>query len=487
MGVVYLVGAGPGDPGLFTVRGREVLERAEVIVADQLARPVLDAATLRAGAEVIVRPAGRSGLAQDEINRLLIERARAGKCVVRLKGGDPFVFGRGGEEAEALVRARVPFVVVPGVTAAVAAPAYAGIPLTYRGEAAAIAFVTGHEAGDKSDGAVDWDALARAAATLVIYMSVTRLGDVVARLLAAGRSPKTPVAVVEHGTLAEQRTIAGTLTDIVERVRAAGVTPPALTVVGEVVRLRELLDWLSPARILLLASRQAEDFGPDVSCVAPLGVTFALDPVREALGRRDARTLALTSVHAVDALFAALAAAGMDARALAGIALTAVGRATAERLAFHGVRADCIGEAGGAQLGAAIAGEGCCEPPVLVLRARGGREELVDTLASRGVAVRAVDAYATEVDPHAIARAVALFRGGVSAVGFASPKGARAFLDALGGPSALGSSLVGAIGATTQEALAEAGVKAEVRPDAPSLRGLVDALRAALAARRKIE
>ncbi|MGZ3438867.1 MAG: uroporphyrinogen-III C-methyltransferase, partial [Polyangia bacterium] len=386
-GFVYLVGAGPGDPGLVTVRAVEALGRADVIVADRLVAPEIIARHAPPAAELITRPARRDGLDQEEINALLVERARRGQIVVRLKGGDPFVFGRGGEEAEALVDAGVPFVVVPGVTAAVAAPAYAGIPLTHRGLAGAVAFATGHETDDKASGAIAWTELSRSAATLVLYMSVSRLGAVMERLIDAGRAPTEPVAVIERGTTPGQRVVVGTIADIAERAHTAGVQPPALTVVGEVVRLRERIGWFERRpRILVLTTKEEIGVRDDVDVVrvAPLTIVPRFADVKAAIARlAHARTIAFASAHAVDAFFGALANAGRDARSLAGVKLAAVGRATAARLAERSISADFVGDGGGADRAAALVAGGA-EGPALVLGAHGGRPELADALAGAG-------------------------------------------------------------------------------------------------------
>ena len=243
-GKVYLVGAGPGDPGLITVRGLELLHSAQVIVYDQLVNLELLEETPSTAIRIFVgKQAGRHCVAQEEINRILIDHARLGYEVVRLKGGDPFVFGRGGEEAEALAGAEIPFEIVPGVSSAVAVPAYAGIPVTHRKLASSFAVVTGHEAR-KGKSAVDWGKLATAVDTLVILMGLHNLPAIVAKLIAHGRSPETPAAVIRRGTTYEQETVIGTLADIVEK--SASLKAPTLIVVGEVVELRNQLNWFSP-------------------------------------------------------------------------------------------------------------------------------------------------------------------------------------------------------------------------------------------------
>lgn len=248
LGTVYLVGAGPGDPGLLTVRGRELLRTADVVVYDRLVNPsILDEAPARALRIFAGKLTGSHPLPQDQLNDLLVAHARRGRRVVRLKGGDPFVFGRGGEEAEALAAAGVPFEVVPGVSSAVAVPAYAGIPLTHRRLSSSFAVVTGHEEGCKAAPVVDWERLATAVDTLVILMGLRTLPQIVAALLAHGRSPDTPVALIRWGTTSAQETVTGVLGDIVARAEAAGLEPPVVTVIGDVVALRERLRWFEEA------------------------------------------------------------------------------------------------------------------------------------------------------------------------------------------------------------------------------------------------
>jgi len=244
VGTVYLVGAGPGDPGLLTVRGLELLRKADVVIYDRLVNPaLLDEAPPEALSIFAGKLTGEHPLPQEQINALLITHARRGRRVVRLKGGDPFVFGRGGEEAEALVEAGIPFEVVPGVSSAVAVPAYAGIPLTHRKLSSSFAVVTGHEDGCKEKPAVDWARLATAVDTVVVLMGVRSLPKIVATLLAHGRAQETPVALIRWGTTEVQETITGTLADIVDRAQEAGLQPPVVAVIGEVVKLRDHLRW----------------------------------------------------------------------------------------------------------------------------------------------------------------------------------------------------------------------------------------------------
>ena len=250
LGKVYLVGAGPGDPGLITVKGREILGRAEVLIYDHLASKKL----LRfapASAELIY--AGKKGnvhhaFSQEEINRMLVDYARAGRFVVRLKGGDPFIFGRGGEEIQELAAAGVAFEVVPGVTSASAAATYAGIPITHRDFTSSVAFITGHEDPTRKDSRIAWDKIATGIGTLVFYMGIKNLPSIAESLMHHGRAPETPVAVIRWASTPEQRSVVGTLATIVERVKEGNITPPALVVVGEVVSLRDTINWFRTNR-----------------------------------------------------------------------------------------------------------------------------------------------------------------------------------------------------------------------------------------------
>ena len=401
-GVVYLVGAGPGDPGLVTVRAAALVASADVILHDRLIPPgLLD--TVREGAEVVYvgKDPGGESTSQDEIHGLLIEGARSGRSVVRLKGGDPFVFGRGGEEAEALVNADVPFEVVPGVTAGVAAPAYAGIPVTHRDDASAVAFVTGHEDPGKDETAIDWEALARFPGTLVLYMGMKQLGDIAARLVAAGRSADEPAAVVERGTLPGQRVATAALGEIAAAVETAGLKAPAVTVIGPVAAHREQLAWLerrplhgkrvvvtrARAQASGLASRLRE-LGAEVVELPAIRIEPRIDSEEVRRAVADLNTYALvclTSANGVELLFDAMAAAGHDARALAGVSVAAIGRVTAEALAEHGVKADVVPERFEAEaLAEALADVDVNGKPVLIAAAAGARDVLPNAARARG-------------------------------------------------------------------------------------------------------
>ncbi len=356
-GKVYLIGAGPGDPGLITVKGLGCIGEADVIVYDNLVnKGLLDSA--KRGAEIIFvgKAGGLHTLPQDKINALLVKKAMGGKVVARLKGGDPFIFGRGGEEAEELARAAIPFEVVPGVTSAVAAPAYAGIPLTHRRHTSSVAFVTGHETPAKGGSNVPWDNVATSKGTIVFLMGVKNLAGNMARLIEHGRDPKTPVALIRWGTTARQETLVGRLDNIVNLAEERGMRPPVVAVVGEVVAIRERINWfegnpLFGRRIMvtrsrdqasglssLLAREGAEPYEfPTIATVAPTSWK-ELDSAIRRLSRYD--WAIFTSVNGVKCFFNRLVDVGKDLRDLKGVKIAAIGPATAKAVEDLGIRVD---------------------------------------------------------------------------------------------------------------------------------------------------
>ncbi|MEE9200990.1 MAG: uroporphyrinogen-III C-methyltransferase [Candidatus Brocadiales bacterium] len=353
---VYLVGSGPGDPGLVTVKAIECTKKADVRIYDHLVCEEL-LGHARKGAEVIYvgKQGNRHTLEQDEINDLIVEKARQDKVVVRLKGGDPFVFGRGGEEAVYLAERGITFEVVPGITAAIAAPAYAGIPVTHRDYTSTLGLITGHENPEKGGTALPWDKLSTAVGTLGVYMGVKNLPYIVGELLKNGRSKDTPVAIIRWGTTARQETVVGTLGDILEK--AKDVKPPAITVVGEVVRLREQLNWFETRPlygrtvVVTRARSQASDFAraleergariiefPTIDIAEPTDFSPFDEALREISGFH---WIVFTSVNGVDAFFRRLFHLGMDARELKGVKICAIGPATAGEVRRHCLRVDC--------------------------------------------------------------------------------------------------------------------------------------------------
>jgi uroporphyrinogen III methyltransferase/synthase len=489
---VYLVGAGPGDPGLLTVRALELIAAADVIVYDRLI-PAGALAGARADAELIYagKEGGGESVAQDEITRLLVERGSAGGVVVRLKGGDPFVFGRGGEEAEALREASVPFEVVPGITAGVAGPAYAGIPVTHRDLASAVAFVTGHEDPSKDASALDWEALARFPGTLVFYMGVRQLPGIGERLVAGGRDPAQLAAVVERGTLPDQRVVVGTLETIASVAASEGVRAPAVVVIGDVAGLRERLEWLAESRPLsgvsvavtrarAQASGLAERLRHLGAAVveAPAIRIVPLDGPPPDLPRYD--LVCLTSPNGVRLLFERLASAGLDARALAGTRVAAIGPGTAAALRSFGVIADVVPAERFVAEGLVEALASVPVSRALVARATEARDLLVDSLRARGADVDVLALYETVAEPLSDSQVAAVAASDY--VTFTSSSTVRFLVESLGDSARLAGRLV-SIGPVTSEALRSHGLEPDVEASRHDIDGLVEALVADASAR----
>lgn len=497
VGKVYLVGAGPGDPGLLTVKGRACLEKAEVVVYDRLANLRLlryappQAELIYAGK----KPGGHS-LSQEAINDLLVAKAKEGKVVVRLKGGDPFVFGRGGEEAEALAAHGIPFEVVPGVTAAVAVPAYAGIPVTHRRYNSSLAIVTGNEEPGKEKDTVAWDKLAGGVGTLVFLMGRQNLPAICAQLIKHGRDPATPVAVIERGTTPEQRTVVGTLENIERLAGEAGITNPAVIVVGEVVALREKLAWrekepLFGRRIVItralaqagtlaaaLEARGAEAWEFPTIEIVPPADPGPLEKAAAEVGSYD--WLIFTSANGVKAFLERLFARGKDGRSLSGVKIGVIGEATARALREWGLQADLVPEDYRAEgLLAALEGEEMAGKRVLLPRAEVVRPVLARGLRERGAAVDEVVAYRT-VPPKTQSAALRslLEDGRVDAITFTSSSTVRNFYAVFGEetPSLLRGVAVASIGPVTSETARELGLTVSIEASTSTVPGLVEAI-----------
>ena len=523
--MVYLVGAGPGDPGLITVRGLECIRRADVLVYDYLAsKQLVREARPEAERIYVGKRAGAHTLKQDEINALLVEKAKEGKTVVRLKGGDPFVFGRGGEEALALVEAAIPFEVVPGVTSGIAGPAYAGIPVTHRGLASMVTMITGHEDPTKEKSDLDWERISGAKGTLVFFMGVRNLPGIVERLIGHGRDPTTPVALVRWGTTVRQETLVGTLVDIGKKAECEGFKPPALIVVGEVVGLRDRLNWferrpLFGRKIVVTRSRtqaselvqRLEELGAEAMEMPTIRIDDPEDwgPADEAiseLGRFD--WIVFTSVNGVDRFFGRLFALGKDVRHLGGIRCCAIGPATAERLRQYHVQADLRPEKYVAEsILEAFRGVGEGErekgregeretPPhpltpsphrgavdgirVLLPRTDRARETLPEGLRKSGAEVEEVTVYRTmPVERCAEEVAERFEREEIDAVTFASSSTVRNFVEMVGTERArrwLNDVLVASIGPITTGTARDLGVVVGVEAEEYTIPGLVEAI-----------
>ncbi len=412
-GHVYLVGAGPGDPKLLTLRGKECLASADVVLYDHLANPYL-LTYIRAGAETVY--VGRKGRGayrdQQEINELLVRNARQGKCVVRLKGGDPFVFGRGGEEAEMLADSNIPFTVVPGVTAAVAVPAYAGIPVTHRTAASTVAFITGHEDPEKPSSAMEWPRLASAEGTLVFLMGTKKLPRIVDRLIREGKSPETPIAAIRWGTYSRQRTIVGILANIVEKVREAGIHPPTVIVVGDVVHLRDSLNWYEtrplfgkgvlvtrpPAQAPALSTLLAEQGAEPIECpTLEIHPPDSWNPVDQAIEQLHSyQWVIFTSVNGVQAFMERLWFHKKDARSFANAKICCIGPRTKEEVNRWGLMSDLVPKEFQAEgILEALSGPELKGKKILIPRAKVAREILPEQFRAMGAEVEVVHAYQT--------------------------------------------------------------------------------------------
>ena len=496
VGKVYLVGAGPGDPRLITLRGVECLREAEVVVYDRLASPDLLAYVPASAERVFVGKGPRQHtMRQEEINALLVERGLAGQRVVRLKGGDPYVFGRGGEEAIDLERAGVPFEVVPGITSSIAGPSFAGIPVTHRHVATSFAVVTGHEDPTRAETGVRWAGLATGPDTLVFLMGVENLETIVGNLLAHGRPAEQPVAAIRNATLPDQTVVVATLGTIVERVRAAGLRPPAVLVVGEVVGLRDALDWRSRlplAGLRVLVTRARQQASALSSRLAELGAvpfeypTIEIRPIDDPApfdaALREIGQFAwvfFTSTNGVDAFWERLLATGQDSRALAGVKVCAIGPSTAAALAARGITADWLPEA--FVTDSVLDGFKAHDVRgvrVLLARADIAPPLLADGLRAQGALITEVTAYRTAPSAESRERLLAaLERRAVDVVTLTSSSTARNLVEGIGGRLDLLDRLtIASIGPVTSRTARELGLTVHVEAAVHTIPGLTDAL-----------
>jgi uroporphyrinogen III methyltransferase / synthase len=497
-GLVYLIGAGPGDPGLITLKGRDCIARSDVILYDYLAHKGL-LAFARPEAELIYagKVGGSHNREQWQINDMLVEKALQGKVVARLKGGDPFIFGRGGEECEALVAAGIPFEIIPGITAAVGAAAYAGIPLTHRDFTTSVSLVTGHESNCKDASGIDWHSLASGTGTVVFYMGMKNLPQIVANLVNHGRPAQTPVALVRWGTRPEQEVLTGTLADIVELARRSGFKAPAVTIVGEVVRLRETLRWFDCRPLFgvgVLVTRATDQAGAFSRLLEGYGATvfecptITIEPpenfaeVDDAIGQlAQFDWLIFTSANGVRVFFERLQTLGLDSRALGGRRIAAIGPKTAELLASHGIRPDLLPTGyHGEGLVAAFGRHAVAGMRALYPKADRAREVVVTGLTELGMAVTAPVAYRTTA-PDAVPRELlaALEERRVHCATFTSAS-TVGNLAALLGENRLIHLLedvaVAAIGPVTAAACRELGLRVDIEPDEATVEALTAAL-----------
>ncbi|GBE58274.1 uroporphyrinogen-III C-methyltransferase [bacterium BMS3Abin01] len=502
-GTVYLIGAGPGDPGLFTLKGVECIKRADVVVYDYLAsRQLLEYSPPEAELVYVGKKGGDHTMKQEDISRLLVEKGLAGLTVARLKGGDSFIFGRGGEEALALHEAGVPFEVVPGISSAYSVPAYAGIPVTHRGYTTDVAFITGHEDPTKAESTIKWDRISTGVGTLVFLMGVKNLDNITGNLMANGRPPETPVALIRWGTTTRQETITGTLADIVGKVKESGFRAPAITVVGEVVRLREQLHWfedrpLFGKRVVVTRSRSQasdlvrslEELGaapvefPTIRVVEPADGYQALDAAIDRIradGGPGYDWVLFTSVNGVENFFKRLNRDG-DVRDLKGMRLGAIGPATAAALQRRGLRPDFVPPEyraesvieGMLQLG--VEGR-----RVLIPRAKEARQILPEKLAAAGARVEVVPAYETVLDDTgADEMRDMLSAGEIDIITFTSSSTVKNFVTLLDGFDLSGlpaSVTIACIGPVTAGTARDLGLRVDMVAGEYTIPGLVETL-----------
>lgn len=497
IGKVYLVGAGPGDPGLLTVKAWDLIRRAEVIVYDRLVgSKIIQQRPKEAEIVYVGKESSRHALPQEEINRLLVAKAQAGKTVVRLKGGDPFLFGRGGEEAEFLKANGVEFEIIPGVTSAIAAPAYAGIPVTHRDFTSTLTIITGHERPDKEESSIPWEQVSAGNGTLVFLMGVENLPFITENLLQGGRPPETPVALVRWGTLPFQEVLEGTLENIAEKVRASGFLPPAVIVVGEVVKLRDELRWFDnqplfgKTIVVTRARTQAsqivtafEDLGarvlefPTIS-IKPLAVPHLPEVIEDIA---EYAWLTFTSVNGIKVFLTQVYDLGFDIRDLKGPRICAIGPATAAEAESRGLRVSAVPSEYRAEAVAEILlQETCAGERVLLPRARGAREVLPDLLRSQGIGVDELEVYESvpEAGINPTTRQL-LEEGLVDIITFTSSSTVKNLVSMLG--SDLVAELsdkvqVACIGPITAQTAQEAGFKVDIVAEQFTIDGLVKAV-----------
>ncbi len=497
-GVVFLIGAGPGDPGLLTLKGKECIACADTIIYDYLANRELLKFS-KANAEIIFagKRKGNMALPQEKINELLVEKAREGRMVARLKGGDPFIFGRGGEEALALATHDIPFEIVPGVTSAVAVAAYAGIPLTHRDYVTTLAFTSGHEDPSKSESKIPWRALAKDIGTVVFYMGISNLQGIVSNLTKFGCDPKTPIALIRWGTKPDQETLVGTLENIVHEAKTHAFSPPVTIIVGDVVHLRKDLNWfekkpLFRKRVLVTrAPGQARELVqsltqhgaepveyPTIQIIAAPDFSD-LDQALERITSYD--WLIFTSANAVKFFFERLTFLRKDARALAGVKIAVIGEKTGNALKKKNVEADLVSEEALAEgLVRAFSNRDLSGKRFLIPRAREAREVLPEALRKKGGVVDIVEAYRTVIPERDRDWLVKQFQNKeIDVVTFTSASTVHNFFEMMDGPKAqklLEDVVLVSIGPITQQKVEAFGLKVHVLPQEQTVESMVEAL-----------
>ena len=496
-GKVYIIGAGPGDPGLITLRGAECIREADVIIYDHLVSPEI---LLHAGEKARRIYVGKQGadhtLSQEEINRRLVEEAGRGNVVARLKGGDPFIFGRGGEEAEVLREAGIPFEIIPGVTSAIAVPAYAGIPLTHRNHTSVVAFVTGHEDPTKGKSDIDWEALA-GIGTLVFLMGVKNLPAIAENLIRCGKAAETPAALIRRGTTPDQETLTGTLGDIARKAGELHFAPPSILVVGGVVGLREVMNWFETKPlfgrgiVITRPEAQTEGFAGLLRAQGARVIPFPViriappeswDPFDQALDRLETYNwIVFTSTNGVSSFFRRLRERGRDIRDLKGIRIATIGPTTAAAVGALGIRVDLVPEEFISEgVVRAFAGENLRGCRVLLPRAEQARYVIPEGLKKMGAEVDVVAAYRTVCSDRDASEILPLLDGGkVDVITFTSPSTVTHFLGIMGPDFRLPSEVrIACIGPVTAAAAQNAGLTVDILQERYTIPELVDAIAA---------
>jgi len=503
-GKVYLIGAGPGDPGLLTLKGKAVLERADCVVYDFLAaRELLRYARPDAEKVFVGKRGGAARLPQEVISALVIAKAREGKIVARLKGGDPFVFGRGGEEAEELVKAEIPFEIVPGVTSGISAPAYAGIPVTHRGLTSSVCFISAHENLSTGKSSIDWSTVATSCGTLVFFMGTKNLAAIAAQLLERGRAPETPAAVIHWGTRPDQQVVTGSLSEIARR--AAGIHPPTVIVVGEVVRLRERLQWferlpLFGKRIVITRTREQagrlremlEERGalvvefPTIELRPPISWLPLDNAIRKL---EEFQYLLVTSVNGVRNFLARLEACGRDVRDLKGLAIGAIGPATAAEFGRTGIKVDFVPKEYRAEgLLECLNGRDLADKAFLIPRAKVARDLVPRGLEKRGARVEVVEAYETVAPRFSEGEIERLLKPAPDMITFTSSSTASNLVKIVGERKVgriLGSIAVATIGPVTSQTVRQLGLTVAVEARESTIPGLVQTIEDYFQSRRQ--
>jgi uroporphyrinogen III methyltransferase/synthase len=499
-GKVYLVGAGPGDPGLLTLKAKACLEKADVVIYDYLANEAfLNYADEKAALIYVGKKGGDHTLSQEEINKLVVEKAQQGLTVIRLKGGDPFIFGRGGEEAEELVKAGVSFEIVPGVSSAIAVPAYAGIPLTHRDYTSTVALITGHEDPTKGQSSIAWDKLATSVGTLVFLMGVGNLEQIAESLMEHGRSPDTPVALIHRGTVPEQKTVVGTLQDIAERAQKEGLKPPAIIVVGDIVNLREQLNWFENKPLFgkrIVVTRAREQASGFLARLTELGAaciefpTIQVVPPKnwDALDRAMMRLeryqwLLFTSVNGVKYFFARLEHLGLDMRELNEIKVGAIGPKTAEAVHKKGIRPDLVPDEYRAEAVVDAFREWDVKGArILLPRAAKAREVLPMELVKMGASVDEIPAYQTVRPDHDKDHVKGMLeKGEIDMVTFTSSSTVTSFVEMLHAENQqlkewMAHVAVACIGPITAKTAEEKGLSVSLIPEEYTIEALTNAI-----------